>query len=134
MKWSKIQKNDVEEWVSYNQINLKIELIDRFEGGNQELRVYFTDTEKKKWVLYFDFIWDFRYSVENGFLNRNYSRQTISSVYTVENSKYIEYFEDQVCGTYSTMDFRHFIILDQIDTGLEILATKDPVLYSDDKS
>jgi len=125
----------MEKWHAYNKIKLQIEIVDSFIGGNQELKIYFTDKEKSKWLLYFDLVWDFRYAIENAFLGKcAYMRQQKyawiedSSIYIVENSKYIKYFEEQVSGTCPSDDLKHFLIFDEIDTGIEILACKEPVL------
>ena len=130
----------MEKWLAYRHFDKEIELIDRFEGGNQRLWVYFTDTEKKKWVLFFDFTWDFRYAIEFAFIGRCYNmeknraRDGFRSVYLVEDSEYIKYFANQAAGTVPTDTLKHFLIFDQIDTGLEILTPDEPVLYPDDKS
>lgn len=130
----------MEKWVTYNNIGKQIELIESFEGGNQELKVYFLDNEKKKWLLHFDLVWDFRYAIENAFIDRcyhmeqNQTRTEYTSIYTVENSEYIKYFENQVSGTRPTDELKHFLIFDTVDTGLEILTTKEPVLHEITKS
>ena len=125
----------MEKWHTYKNINVQIELIDYFVGGNQELKVYFTDKEKNKWVLYFDFVWDFRYAIENAFIHRCADMRQQkdawtedSSVYIVENSEYIKYFENQISGTCPIDGLKHFLVFDEIDTGLEILTNKEPIL------
>ncbi len=127
----------MEKWITYKKIEAQIELIDFFIGGNQELTVYFTDKQKNKWILYFDLVWDFRYAVENAFIDRcshmekNKTREEYSSIYLVENSEYIKYFENQISGSLPTDELKHFLIFDQTDTALEILTTKKPVLRKD---
>ena len=127
----------MEKWITYQKVKIQIELIDYFVGGNQELKVFFTDKEKNKWILYFDLVWDFRYAIENAFIDRCYhmeqnkTRTVYSSIYIVEDSEYIKYFENQISGSLPTDELKHFLIFDEIDTGLEILTTKEPVLYKD---
>ena len=122
----------MEKWITYHNIGEQIELIERFEGGNQELKVYYTDKKKRKWMLHFDFVWDFRYAIENAFINRCYyikqdkTRIKYSSIYIVEGSEYIKYFEDQTFGSLPTDELKHFLIFDAVDSGLEILTTKEP--------
>ena len=125
-----------EKWIPYRTIEKQVELIESFEGGNQELTIYFLDKEKKKWSLRFDPVWDFRYAVENAFLDRCYrieqneTRSEYCSIYVVEDSEYIKYFKNQVAGTLPADDLKHFLIFDKIDTGIEILTIKEPVLRS----
>ena len=128
----------MEKWITYQKVKIQIELIDYFVGGNQELKVFFTDKEKNKWMLYFNLVWDFRYAIENAFIDRCYRMRQYkgawteeSSIYIVEDSEYISYFENQVSGTRPKDELKHFLIFDEIDTGLEILTTKEPVLYKD---
>lgn len=118
----------MEKWNKYRKADLQIELIDSFAGGNQELKIFLTDKKKNQWVLYFDCVWDFRYAIENAFICRESELEAISSIYRVENSEYMKYFEQQVAGTYPIDDLKHFLIFDEIDTGLEILTNKEPVL------
>ena len=125
----------MENWNAYNKFKMRIELITQFVGGNQELVIYFDDKEKKKWKIYFDFVWDFRYAIENAFIDRCYNMRQQegawtedNSIYIVENSEYIKYFENQISGTYPTNKLKHFLIFDEIDTGIEILTNKEPII------
>lgn len=126
----------MEKWITYHNIEKQIELIEYFKGGNQELKVYFIDNEKRKWLLHFDLVWDFRYAIENAFIDRCYNmeqnktRSEYSSIYVVEDSEYISYFKNQISGSLPTNELKHFLIFDKIDTGLEILTIKEPVLLS----
>lgn len=135
------QGNAIEKWHAYKKLNVEIEFIDHFVGGNQELRVFFTDEQRaiegentEKYELFFDSVWDFRYSIENGFIGRCPemdhigSRAVYTSIYLVENSKYIKYFEQQVSSTRPIDDLKHFIIFDGIDTGIEVLSNAEPIL------
>ena len=63
----------MEKWIAYKRINLQIELIYSFVGGSQELRVFFQDMKKSKSILHFDDVWDFRYAIENAFIDRCYN-------------------------------------------------------------
>ena len=123
----------MEKWIEY-KIKLQIDVIDSFVGGNQELHVNFQDIKKSKWALHFDEVWDFRYAIENAFIDRCYNMRQQkawigdNSIYVVENSEYIQYFKKQVSGTRSVEDLQHYIIFDKFDTGLEILTLKEPTL------
>lgn len=125
----------MEKWHAYEKIKLKIEIVDYFIGGNQEIKIYLTDKDKNKWLLYFDFVWDFRFAIENAFIDRcalmRQHKDTWiedSSIYEVENSEYIKYFENQVSGTLPIKNLKHYLIFDVIDTGLEILSSEEPIL------
>jgi hypothetical protein len=52
-----------------------------------------------------------------------------SQIYTVDNSKYIKYFNNQILELLPTNDLKHFIILDETDTCIELLANCEPILY-----
>ena len=105
-------------------------LIDKISGGNREVEIFFTSDDKKKYMLYLEDVWDMRVAVENAFLAREFKRnvEQISSILLVENSEYIKYFERQVCGTYPTDELKHYILFDKIDTVIEVLMLKEPVL------
>ena len=81
--------------------------------------------KKSKSILHFDDVWDFRYAIENAFIDRCYNmrRQKVwtedNSIYIVKNSEYIKYFENQVSGTRQIDELKHFLIFDTLDTGLE---------------
>jgi hypothetical protein len=46
----------------------------------------------------------------------------------VKDSEYLKYFEKQSEGVFPMDGIRHFILFDAVDTGIEILASYDPVL------
>jgi hypothetical protein len=114
------------------EIILDIELIEKISGGNQRFEISFTTQAKDEYVLIFDFVWDMRYSIENGYIDRFYKFirdvQEVSSVLLVENSDYIKYFENQVSGTRPIDDIKNYIIYDSIDTVIEILTIQAPTL------
>jgi hypothetical protein len=124
----------MEKRYAYDKIKIDIELIDRFSGGNQECNIFFSDKKKKKYMLHFEPIFDFRYAIENAFIDRfaNWAKTESGpyvSIREVEDSDYLKYFEDQCSGTFPTDGIRHFTVFDAIDTGIEVLASEDPVLY-----
>jgi hypothetical protein len=124
----------MEKRYAYDKIKIKIELIDRFQGGNQECTIFFSDKMKKKYALCFDPIFDFRYAIENAFIDRlaNWAKTEsglYASICEVEDSDYLKCFEYQCSGTFPTDGIRHFTVFDAIDTGIEVLTSTDPVLY-----
>ena len=124
----------MEKWNVYRKVEQQVGLIDFFVGGNEEFRVFFADRNRNQWELYFDQVWDFRYAIENAFIDRccylkkEEAWTEINSIYLVENSEYVKYFEEQASGTRSIDDLKHFLIFDDMDTGLEILTNKEPIL------
>jgi hypothetical protein len=113
-------------------IKLDIELIEKITGGNQELEVIFLTKDKKRHKIYFDCVWDIRYSIENGYIDR-FSKfirdvKEPSSMVLVEDSKYIKYFEQQASGTRPVDELKDYIMFDAVDTVVEILTLKEPVL------
>ena len=114
---------------------IHIELIESISGGNQEFEVLFLTKEKEKYKLTFDFVWDMRYSIENASIERfcrfrEHLPEGIidNSVYMVEGSEYIKYFEKQVDETMPIHELKHYIISDSIDTTLDVLTVKVPTL------
>jgi len=117
-------------------IIIDIELIENITGSNQYFEVVFSNQNKEKYKMVFDFVWDMRYSIENGYIDRiskfvqGWKQE--SGVFLIENSKYIEYFESQVSGTLPTDNIKDYLIVDKTDTILEILTNKEPVLFKID--
>ena len=116
-------------------IFLDIEIIENITGGNEYFEVFFIATDKEKYKLVFDFVWDLRYSIENASIDRFCQiRKCLppdlvdNSIFTIENSKYIKYFEEQTSGTRHIEGLKHYILYDSVDTTLDVLAAIAPVL------
>jgi len=65
------------------------------------MEILFSAKNKEKYKLIFDFVWDFRYSIENASIDRfcqfrkfKTAELIDNSIYTVDNSKYIKYFKE----------------------------------------
>ena len=121
----------MERLTNYN-FNLDIHLIESIHGGDQEFEIIFYTRNKEKYKMVFDHVWDMRYSIEEASIERFYQfrkhlKEGIkeSSVYLVEDSEYIKYFEKQVSGTRPINKLKHYIVSDDIDTTLDILTTKE---------
>jgi len=114
------------------EIIIDIELIENISGGNQYFEIEFVTKEKDRYKLSFDFVWDMRYSIENGYIDKFYkferSNEVESSIYIVENSDYVKYFENQSSGTRPMKDVKNYILSDKVDTVVEILTIKEPLL------
>ncbi|MBQ7972912.1 MAG: hypothetical protein IJ291_05620 [Lachnospiraceae bacterium] len=113
-------------------ITVDIESIDSVSGGNQEYEVHFTTTDNVKYKLVFDCVWEFRCAIENAYIDRatQFKHREIqkSSVLLVENSEYIKYFAKQVSGTRPIDAVKNYIIFDSVDTIIEVLTIKEPIL------
>lgn len=101
-------------------------------GANQYFEMVFLTSDKTKYKIIFDFVWDLRYSIENGNIDRTskflHEEGEKSSVLMIENSEYVKYFENQVSGTRPTEDIRDYILFDSVDTVVEVLTIKEPTL------
>jgi len=113
------------------EIIMDIELIENISGANQYFEVIFSTKDEKKYKIILDSVSDMRYSIENASIDRfcefdkQFSEGIVhNSFYVVENSKYIEYFEYQVSGTRPIDNLKHYIILDKVDTILDILTSE----------
>lgn len=121
----------MEKLVNCNII-VEIESIDKVSGGNQVYEVHFTSADNVKYKLMFDYVWEFRCAIENAYIDRatKFKHEEIqrSSVLLVQNSKYIKYFAKQVSGTRPLGAIKDYIIFDSIDTIIEVLTVKEPML------
>jgi len=119
-------------WTSYKNIQLKIEMIESFNGGNREVSLHFIDENRLNYSLFFGNVYDFRYAIENAFIDRfvNIPKETLSvnSIFTVTESEFLKNFEYQVSGTIPLTNIRHFIVCDSVDTAIELLTDLEPIL------
>lgn len=117
-------------------IFLDIECIDKIIAGNQVYEVFITSTNREKYKIVFDFVWDFRCSIENAYLERAsnfyHNEEQKSSILLVENSEYIKYFKEQVSGTRPISELKNYIIFDRVDTIIEVLTIKEPLLIKEE--
>ena len=113
-------------------IIVDIECVDKILAGNQMCEVFFTSTNKIKYKIIFDFVWDFRCSIENAYIDRSskfcHEEKKKSSILVINNSNYIKYFEEQVSGTRPISELKNYILFDAVDTIVELLTLKEPVL------
>ena len=122
----------MEKWHSYEELNIDVYEITSYVESIARASINFTDKDKSKHTLFFENVLSLKYTTENGFINRFYNVPSgvlgSNSIYIVEDSEYLKNFEYEVSGTIPTDDVRHFLVLDSIDTGIEILTTHDPIL------
>lgn len=122
----------MEKWNLYENIIIQIKLIESFSGGNRECILRFVDKQNRKGRLTFANIFDFRYAIENAFIDRfsNIPKgiHGKNSIYIVDDSNYKIDFENQVSGTIPVETICHFVIFDEVDTGIEILTNQDPMI------
>ena len=73
-----------------------------------------------------------RCSIENAYIDRFskfcHNEEQESSVLLIQNSDYIQYFEKQVSGTRPVSGLKDYILSDSVDTVMEILTLKEPIL------
>ena len=117
-------------------ITADIEIIEKITGGDNVIEVVFSDKARVKYKLIFTWVWDMRYSIENASIERfcefrKFLQEDLvdNSIFTVEDSDYIKYFEHQVSGTRSVSELKHYILYDRVDTVLDILSTKEPTIH-----
>ena len=104
---------------------------------DEKCEIFFVGNSDKKYKIFFDYVWDFRYAIENAYIDRlskaiNKKEQE-SSVLVIDDSEYIKYFDKQVSGTRETDDLKNYIIYDEIDTIVDFLCLTDPVLFEEKK-
>lgn len=113
-------------------IIVDINCIDKILAGNQRCEVFFTSANKTKYKIIFDFVWDFRCSIENAYIERSskfcHKEKKKSSILLINNSNYIKYFEEQISGTLPISKLKNYILFDSVDTIIELLTLKEPVL------
>ncbi|MFD2131022.1 hypothetical protein ACFSKI_07215 [Pseudogracilibacillus auburnensis] len=122
----------MEKVISYDELNLDIELIEEIKGSNREFEIYFSNSVNNKFKLQFNNVFDIRYSVENGFIDR-VSKMPVdilrnNRIFMLKNSSYFNNFTYQISGTIPTDNIKHFLLFDRVDTGIELLTTSDPIL------
>lgn len=115
------------------ELILDIALIENISGGNQKFDIFFISKNSKRYKLSFTKVWDMRYSIENGYIERfcrfreNLPDGIIDNgIYIVEDSDYTKYFEKQVLGSRPTKDIVDYLLYDEIDTTIEILTLDSP--------
>lgn len=122
----------MEKVISYDKLNLDIEFIEEFKGGNREFEIYFSDSVRNKFKLQFNNVLDIRYSVENGFIDRisNMPVDILENnrIFVLTDSSYFNNFAIQISGTIPTENIKHYLLFDRIDTGIELLTTSEPML------
>ena len=116
------------------EIIIDIGVIENISGGNQEFDILFSTKTGEKFKLSFRYVWDMRYSTENGYLDRGTKfvreEEQKSSILLVENSEYLKYFENQVSGTLPVDELKNYILFDAIDTVVEVLSLDPPVFVA----
>jgi hypothetical protein len=117
------------------EIIMDIDMIEDISGANTYFEVIFSTRDKEKYKFILEQVCDMRYSIENASIVRWADFRTRlpdgiidNGVYIVEDSEYIKYFEYQIMHTYPTDDLKHYIFSDNVDTTLDVLTLKKPVL------
>ena len=120
------------EILTHCNINIKISYIEKIVARNQRCEIYFRDIDDIDYLLEFDFVWDFRSCIENALIERCskfiHEERIDSDVLIVKKSEYIEYFATQVSGTRPLDNLNEYLIFDSVDTVVEVLTNREPIL------
>ena len=122
------------EYLTNSNLLINIDLIEKITGANRFFEVFYCTEDKEKHKIILNDVWDMRYSIENASIDRFYEfRKHLpegiieNSFYIVMNSQYIDYFENQVSGTYPINSLKHYLFTDNVDTILDVLAIEEPI-------
>lgn len=114
---------------------IRISEIKKITIRDEECIVCVATTEYGEVKICFNDVWDCRYTIENGIIDRStkmrHDEQSRSSIYEVVDSLYIEYFKNQVSGTRPTNRLKNYIIFDDVGTVFEVLTLSEPFLIHD---
>ncbi|MGI6668348.1 MAG: hypothetical protein ACOX4M_02600 [Acetivibrionales bacterium] len=119
-------------------IVIDIEEIELISGANQEFEVLLMTKDKKKYKIVFNYVLGYEILNRKCFyidrfcnFRKNMSENLIdNSIFIVENSEYVKYFKNQVSGTIPVDNITHYILFDKVDTIIDVLTAKEPILLS----
>lgn len=121
----------MEKLVNCNII-IDIESIDKISGGNQTYEIFFSTKDKIKYKIVFNFVWEFRCSIENAYIDRFsnicHGEDKKSSIYLIQKSNSIKKIEIQLSGTRPIDELKNYILFDTVDTVIEVLTLRTPML------
>lgn len=121
----------METWIPYEKFKIEegyyINGI-KFNDDGLIIRIYKGELVKE---IIFPDIYGYKYSNESGMIDR-LSRIPVNllrknRIFVVVGSLYKEEYEFQSSGTRPMDEVEHFIILDDVDTIVEILAVSEPI-------
>lgn len=119
----------MEQWKDYKGATLNKDcIIDGVFFSEGVLRVHISDSTKRK--IIFRNIYSYKYSNESGIIDR-LSAIPIeilkkNRIFQVDDSNFAKDYEFQASGTRPMKEVRHFVIMDAVDTVIEILSVGDP--------
>ena len=118
-------------------IVVEIENIINIVGGNQEFKILALTKDRGKIEICIDNVWSMQYSIENVNISRfchyreyNELPPPYSSIMTVEESSYLAVVKKEIGETYPSENLKHYIIIDKVDTVLDIVALTEPKITS----
>lgn len=123
----------MEKWEIYNKIKIDKDFtIDEIILKDCMLCIWIKEKDINKKVI-FEHIYAYKYSNENGNIDRiskliNKEVLGKSSIYTIPNSEYIKEYKIQSSGTMPMENVVHYMLVDPIDTFIEVLSIKEPKL------
>lgn len=129
------EENYMEKWVGYSDLERSSgkSIVNKIFFENDKLIVG-VDDEVKSIAITFQNLYAYKYSIESGIIDRLqtvYRENEGSLIYTVENSDYIKDFEFQSSGTRPIENLKHYLLMDSIDTVVEVLALSEPVIIQE---
>ncbi|WP_080874143.1 hypothetical protein [Oceanobacillus timonensis] len=120
----------MEKWIPYEKINIEYGyVIEEIKFTHGELSIHLEKNSMRKKILFLD-IYGYKYTNESGIIDRltHIPAEILqeNKIFLVEESTYINEYEYQSSGTRPMHDAQHFIVLDDIDNIVEILAVSEP--------
>lgn len=121
------------EKLSNCNLIIDIESVENISGANQEYEIFFVSTEGDRYKVVFDYVWDIKCSIENVYIERFskivHTEKEKSSILVIDNSESIKFLEKQMSGTRPTQGLKNYIVIDKVDTIIEVLCLKEPALF-----
>lgn len=98
----------------------------RYSSGSLELTII-SDTRTFK--LLFDWIHSFRLTDEGDLLKMQDEQQgnMVTGIYSVENSSYLKWFNEQSADVHSTGDIVHYFIVTTNEV-IDVLSSEEPLV------
>lgn len=124
----------MEKWIQYDKMAIDAgSSIEKISFEKDQLVIGVKKGSIEKNVIFED-IYAYKYSNESGIIDR-VSKVPVeilrkNKVFLVEESDYLKEYEFQSSGTRPMEEVRHFVLLDGIDTVVEVLAMSEPKIVS----
>ena len=123
-----MKKMETWEKCAGSQLDIKQTYKVAFEEGGCSLMV--TTQQRRLEKIEFPYVYDFRYTLREVLVSRmaNFTQDGGTGIYLVKESSYLRYFEQQVSGTISLSDVKHYVILSASGYCAELLSPDEPIV------